>query len=488
MKIPCNKVWYLLEKEDYANYLFVVITWEGLTKLPKLWKMVGVENTWAEYINSACNLFVPKDDFERTNKHNFDLLFSDQKSWDDLHKLNKQNADNLFVFDNKVKKLDPEKLSDKQLIAWVDKFQIGQANVHVPRGPMWLLETPDNLVTNYLHNYLSKQRHSRNLTASPQEAFQILITPLRRSNWTREKFDLARVALINDQINREKALAKHAKKYEWLEYGLQGSKLSLDYFKKEIKVMRRKGAVKTVNELRNELHGIVKKQQKLFKEYNIGRTHKKIFKIVQDSIFIRLYSKDSQFYGYYCMEGIFREIGRRTGLTLEQVRFLAPEDFKKALEGKNYSNITNERQKYSIHFAQGKETSIYVGKQAKKIRKKLKIYQQIITKESSEIIKGQAAYGGRVRGRVKIINTVPEIGKIHLGNILISHMTNPGIVPAMKQAAAIVTDLEGITSHAAIIARELKKPCLIGTKIATRIFKDGDLAEVDANKGFIKKL
>lgn len=67
-------------------------------------------------------------------------------------------------------------------------------------------------------------------------------------------------------------------------------------------------------------------------------------------------------------------------------------------------------------------------------------------------------------------------------------MTNPGIVPAMKQAAAIVTDLGGITSHAAIIARELKKPCLIGTKIATRIFKDGDLAEVDANKGFIKKL
>ena len=58
----------------------------------------------------------------------------------------------------------------------------------------------------------------------------------------------------------------------------------------------------------------------------------------------------------------------------------------------------------------------------------------------------------------------------------------------MKKAAAIVTDEGGITSHAAIVSRELGIPCVIGTKFATKVFKDGDLIEVDADKGIVRKI
>jgi pyruvate,water dikinase len=58
----------------------------------------------------------------------------------------------------------------------------------------------------------------------------------------------------------------------------------------------------------------------------------------------------------------------------------------------------------------------------------------------------------------------------------------------MKKAAAIVTDVGGITSHAAIVSRELQIPCVIGTGNATKIIKDGDRVEVDANNGFVKLL
>ena len=58
----------------------------------------------------------------------------------------------------------------------------------------------------------------------------------------------------------------------------------------------------------------------------------------------------------------------------------------------------------------------------------------------------------------------------------------------MKKAAAFVTDGGGILCHAAIMARELKKPCVIGTKIATQVLKDGDLVEVDADKGIVRKI
>jgi pyruvate,water dikinase len=67
-------------------------------------------------------------------------------------------------------------------------------------------------------------------------------------------------------------------------------------------------------------------------------------------------------------------------------------------------------------------------------------------------------------------------------------MTDPHYLPIMKKAAAFVTDEGGLLCHAAIVARELKKPCVISTKVATKIFKDGDLVEVDANRGIIRKI
>ena len=74
------------------------------------------------------------------------------------------------------------------------------------------------------------------------------------------------------------------------------------------------------------------------------------------------------------------------------------------------------------------------------------------------------------------------------GAILVTTMTTPEFVPIMKKALAVVTNEGGVLCHAAIVARELKKPCIIGTKIATQILRDGDLVEVDAEKGVVKIL
>ncbi len=72
--------------------------------------------------------------------------------------------------------------------------------------------------------------------------------------------------------------------------------------------------------------------------------------------------------------------------------------------------------------------------------------------------------------------------------VFVSYMTMPNFESAYSQACAIVTDEGGITSHAAIISRELKIPCIIGTKNATKILKDGDLVEVDAENGVVQIL
>ena len=93
-----------------------------------------------------------------------------------------------------------------------------------------------------------------------------------------------------------------------------------------------------------------------------------------------------------------------------------------------------------------------------------------------------------VKGIAKIINLPEDMAKMNQGDIMVSHSTNPNLVPAMKKAGAIITDVGGVTCHAAIVSRELNIPCVIGTKISTRLLKDGEKVEVDATKGIIKRL
>jgi phosphohistidine swiveling domain-containing protein len=100
-------------------------------------------------------------------------------------------------------------------------------------------------------------------------------------------------------------------------------------------------------------------------------------------------------------------------------------------------------------------------------------------------VSGVTAYGGQIQGICKVVNKFKG-ADIKKGEILVSVMTTPDAVPLMKKSAAIVTDGGGMLCHAAIVARELKIPCVIGTKIATQVLKDGDLVEVDADNGIVK--
>ncbi len=87
-----------------------------------------------------------------------------------------------------------------------------------------------------------------------------------------------------------------------------------------------------------------------------------------------------------------------------------------------------------------------------------------------------------------MITTIKDAYKMEKGDVLVANMTRPEYVILMKKAKAIVTDEGGLTSHAAVISRELGIPCIIGTQIATKVLKDGDLVEVDADKGIVRKV
>jgi len=116
------------------------------------------------------------------------------------------------------------------------------------------------------------------------------------------------------------------------------------------------------------------------------------------------------------------------------------------------------------------------------------VEKMIAPKISEKEVKGSIAYGGKALGIARIVGDPTKAKTFNKGDILITGMTRPEFLSLMHKASAFVTDAGGILSHAAIVARELKKPCVIGTMHATKVFKDGDMVEVDANKGIVKKI
>lgn len=102
-----------------------------------------------------------------------------------------------------------------------------------------------------------------------------------------------------------------------------------------------------------------------------------------------------------------------------------------------------------------------------------------------QIAKGLPASPGLGRGKVKLIKDISEINLVEEGDILVTEMTNPDMVPAMRKAAGVVTDEGGRTCHAAIVSRELQIPCIVGAKNATKVLKTGMQVTVDATRGVV---
>ncbi len=108
--------------------------------------------------------------------------------------------------------------------------------------------------------------------------------------------------------------------------------------------------------------------------------------------------------------------------------------------------------------------------------------------EKEELIvlaKGLAASPGIGRGKVKLIEDLNNINQVDDGDILVTGMTNPDMVPAMRKCGAVITDEGGRTCHAAIVSRELGIPCIVGAKNATKTLKDGQFVTVDSTRGVV---
>jgi len=216
-----------------------------------------------------------------------------------------------------------------------------------------------------------------------------------------------------------------------------------------------------------EIKNYKPEKSKAFKKVSIPKPLRKLFAEVSELVYFRTKRTDVLFELLFIARPIIRAAGEELGIAFSELKNYSIESL---IEGKPC--------KYPTSFA------------AFGYKEKIFYFNEPVLAENeiakSKTIKGMIAQKGIARGTVKIIKNVSELDKMNEGEILVTQMTFPSFIAAMKKAAGVITDEGGITCHAAIISRELKTPCIIGTKIATKILKDGDMVELDANKGEIK--
>ena len=230
----------------------------------------------------------------------------------------------------------------------------------------------------------------------------------------------------------------------------------------------------------------LKQKQELIKKLGLAPHLVRFFGAWGDFMVTKIYRRYAQLFALYKTTYFLEEMADRIGVSLKEIRFMTSGEIKKALfDGKIDKEEVKARVKYSLYYTAKDIEVYYSGSRAKEIVAK---YIQKEERHDLVELKGQCGCRGQARGRVKIVNVIKDMFKMEAGDILVSISTQPDLLPAMKKAAAFITDQGGVTSHAAIVAREMHTPCVIATKIATQVLHDGDEVEVDADRGIVKIL
>lgn len=305
-----------------------------------------------------------------------------------------------------------------------------------------------------------------------------------------ESFDAARVKDVMNLISKKKSWAEIAEKCQYM-YADYSKVANLEEVQKDLE--KQYGSIsveEAIKKIKNQTHEL--KHRKIeFSNWlkKLSTEEQKVVIFLQEIMRVRDNKKNAISKGVCSSYRVARKMLKEAGIP---EKFYIYYYYEEMLKGREYllsikkKFMTRDKGFMILSNWDGTIEEEYgnFDEALKKIETEL--YPSKIENELE--IKGSIANKGLVRGRVKVIRDPSKANNFQKGDILVTGMTRPEFVPLMKLAAAIVTDEGGITCHAAIVSRELNKPCIIGTRVATKRLKDNDLVEVDANKGIIRIL
>jgi phosphoenolpyruvate synthase/pyruvate phosphate dikinase len=191
------------------------------------------------------------------------------------------------------------------------------------------------------------------------------------------------------------------------------------------------------------------------------------------------------------------QVAHHASVPIEELDWYRESEVLALFAGERVSETTLDARREAVVFYADplSQSEVFSGSDASQL---IETFTNSSKELPSDFVKGKTAHGhGVVRGRVRVITREygdsttamkKAMADMAPGDVLVSETTDPDLLEAFKKASAVVTNVGGMLSHAAITSRELNIPCIVGTGVATRILKNGDLVEVDADKGTVRIL
>jgi len=298
--------------------------------------------------------------------------------------------------------------------------------------------------------------------------------PDKRNGPEQELIDLRRIhhQMRHPGFDTEAALAAHWKKFAYLGYrDLFSSGYSLEFFRDRL--------------MTGNLDEMGIPHRDLATD-GFSSDELEMIRLLKEFVWFRNYRTEKFFEGFYLLEPLWKALSRAYQLEEHDLFYYLVGDVSALFIHDTHlpdAELASRRAGTAL-LLEDNQFLLLTGELLKKKEADIREESDPDAKE----INGMVVCRGVCSGPVVIVHNDGELDKVKEGDILVTGMTTPDYLPALQKAAAFVTDEGGITCHAAIVAREMKKPCIVGTKRATEVLKEGQKVEVDANAGTVRIL
>lgn len=421
-----------------------------------------------------------QDEWQQVGNEIVQRIVSNPQSTREIFELQMRAGQNISLYTNEISSLELDQVEDvklREILTCLYEFWLDYNKYEL----FWLIGC------DFLSDYI-KSRVGETLS---EEEFNLLSTPLEQTFSSKE--ELAVLQLVADARQgklSDSKIYELTEKYSGLTFGYDGPILNdFSHYKNLILKLSRdpeKKIEEKITKIRKQKQELAKKQEHL---KSLRHTPKHLEELFHDLQLMAQMTDDRKKYLaplHISYDKVLEVISGRLGIAKTDLKFLTTEEVVRICGGSQDLLVQIHRRKVSVflYYCEDGELKIASGEGAEAIRSEVLLPPKL--EEHLSGVVGSHGVNTIVRGVVKVLASPVECGKVVKGDIIVATMTTPQYTSAMRLAAAIITDEGGVTCHAAIIARELKIPAIIGTKIATKVLKDGDLVEVDVEKGAVK--
>ena len=374
-------------------------------------------------------------------------------------------------------------MSNKELISLYTEFSNHHANYYTR---MWMVFRICERIILKLGSQLKEKIKDEHKV---KELLRIFSIPLKPNDITNERMDLLKIAIMKPALKENELknqIKIHTNRYQHIPmFDFDHDPFTEDHFLKELQLI--KNPEEELIKIESSFEDRNTQFQKRLKELNPNNELENLITMLKKAVFLRDYRDKIRQQLNLKLKDLYKEIGSRIGLDNKSIGLLTNDEIESHLEkSMDFDRQELENRKNAFFLIQNRDKiEIYSGQSASEKAKEHNLYKK---EENKRTLQGSTGSPGKIKGTAKIIYTNLDLKKINEGDIMVAAMTRQDFVPHMRKSKAVITNEGGVTCHAAIIARELGIPCIVGTENATELLNDGDLIEVDATKGIINKL